>query len=106
MVEPNEQGSDEEQAEQNFIEKPAILDQLKAASLITNSALAKAKELCQPGADIYNTCQAVDAFIEEELRKVYSSKKTKKLERGIAFPCCLSVNHVMGHFSPLKEDSE
>jgi len=58
-----------------------------------------------PGADIYTTCQAVDQFIEEELRKVYNSKKTKKLERGIAFPCCIGVNHIMGHFSPLKDDS-
>lgn len=58
-----------------------------------------------PGADVYTVCQAVDAFIEEEIRKVYNSKKTKKLERGIAFPCCLSINNVMGHFSPLKEDT-
>jgi methionine aminopeptidase len=61
--------------------------------------------LCAPGADVYTVCQAVDAFIEEEIRKVYNSKKTKKLERGIAFPCCLSINNVMGHFSPLKEDT-
>lgn len=47
----------------------------------------------------------MDQFIEEELRKVYNSKKTKKLERGIAFPCCISVNNIMGHFSPLAEDS-
>jgi len=40
MVEAN--GSDnEEQADQTFIEKPAILDQLKAAALITNKAIAK-----------------------------------------------------------------
>jgi len=56
MVEPNEPGSDEEQTEKTFLEVPAILDQLKAASAITNSALAKAKEMCQPGADIYKTC--------------------------------------------------
>lgn len=37
---------------------------------------------------------------------MYNSKKTKKLERGIAFPTCLSVNHIMGHFSPLQEDTE
>lgn len=58
-----------------------------------------------PGSDVWTVCQAVDKFIEEEIRKVYNSKKTKKLERGIAFPCCLSINNVMGHFSPLKEDT-
>jgi len=47
----------------------------------------------------------VDQYIEEELRKVFHSKKAKKLERGIAFPCCISINNIMGHFSPLAEDS-
>lgn len=27
------------------------------------------------------------------------------MERGIAFPTCLSINEVCGHFSPLPEDS-
>ena len=62
-------------------------------------------ESCVEGADIYEVCQKVDAFIEEELQKTFSSKKSKKLERGIAFPCCISVNELCGHFSPLKEDS-
>lgn len=39
------------------------------------------------------------------LSKVCQSKKSKKLERGIAFPTCLSINEVCGHFSPLPEDS-
>jgi len=43
--------------------------------------------------------------MEEELTKVFSGKKSKKLERGIAFPCCISVNEVCGHFSPLQEDT-
>lgn len=44
-------------------------------------------------------------MIEEELTKVFSNKKSKKLERGIAFPCSIAVNEVCGHFSPLPEDS-
>lgn len=27
------------------------------------------------------------------------------MERGIAFPACVSVNHIMGHFSPLADES-
>jgi len=42
MVEAHEPANEEEQAEKSFIEVPAILDQLKAASLITNAALLKA----------------------------------------------------------------
>lgn len=50
-------------------------------------------------------CDAVDKFIEEEVTKVYSNKKTKKMERGISFPCCISVNEICGHFSPCPDDS-
>lgn len=41
----------------------------------------------------------------QQCKKIYNSKKTKKLERGIAFPTCISVNHICGHYSPLKEES-
>lgn len=27
------------------------------------------------------------------------------MERGIAFPTCVSVNHIMGHYSPLVDES-
>lgn len=69
------------------------------------AAIKKAIELCVAGADIYTVCQAVDAFMDAECLKVYNSKKTKKLERGIAFPTCISVNHVVGHNSPLGDES-
>lgn len=43
--------------------------------------------------------------MEEELRKIFNNKKSKKLERGIAFPTCISVNNIMGHFSPMSDES-
>lgn len=43
--------------------------------------------------------------MNEELLKVFNNKKSKKLERGIAFPTCISVNSVMGHYSPMKDES-
>jgi len=61
--------------------------------------------LCVPGADIYTVCQEGDKVIDEELRKVFNNKKSKKLERGIAFPTCVSVNNVMGHYSPMQDES-
>jgi methionine aminopeptidase len=36
---------------------------------------------------------------------VYNAKKTKKLERGVAFPTCINVNNVVLHYSPLKDES-
>ena len=69
------------------------------------AALAKAKELAVPGADIHTLCKDIDTFIEEEVKKVLNGKKSKNLERGIAFPTTVSVNHVMGHYSPLEDES-
>lgn len=43
--------------------------------------------------------------MDEELRKIFNNKKSKKLERGIAFPTCISVNNIMGHFSPMSDES-
>jgi curved DNA binding protein len=106
MVEARERGSSEEEfKDESFVEKPAILDKYKAAALITNAALLKVIALCVPGADIYTVCQEGDKFIDEELKKVFNNKKSKKLERGIAFPTCVSVNHVMGHYSPMQDES-
>ena len=108
MVEAKERGSSDEGEEfkdENFIEKPAILDKYKAAAQITNAALLKVIGLCVPGADINKVCQEGDLFIEEELKKIFNNKKSKKLERGIAFPTCISVNHVCGHFSPMADES-
>jgi len=97
--------SDEEIKDETFVECPAILEKYKAAADITNAALAQASELCKKDADVYQVCQLVDAEMEAKLQKVYNSKKTKKLERGIAFPTCVSINNVVGHFSPLADES-
>jgi len=34
--------------------------------------------------------------------KVYNNKK--HMEKGLGFPTCLSVNHIVGHFSPMSSD--
>ena len=108
MVEARERGSSDEDGDykdENFIEKPAILDKYKAASQVANAALLKVISLCVVGADIHKVCQEGDKFIEEELKKIFNNKKSKKLERGIAFPTCISVNAICGHYSPMADES-
>lgn len=34
---------------------------------------------------------------------MYKNAK-KKIDRGVAFPTCVSVNNTVGHFSPLASD--
>jgi len=60
MVEARERGSSGEDLDQfkdeNFIEKPAILDKYKAAAQIANAALAKVISSAKVGADIFKVC--------------------------------------------------
>lgn len=67
--------------------------------------MKQAIALCVPGADIYAVCQQTDTFIEAECKNVFNGKKAKKLERGVAFPTCVSVNHIVGHYSPIADES-
>jgi len=85
---------------------PAVTTKYQTAATITNQALEKAVSLLAPGADIYEICEAVDAFIMAEAGKLYNKKGAEKIEKGIAFPTCISVNELCGHFSPMKGESK
>lgn len=54
------------------------------------------------GKDVAELCDFGDALIAQLVGAVH---KTKKLEKGVAFPTCVSVNECVGHFSPLKSES-
>lgn len=58
------------------------------------------------GAKVFDICKAGDALMEEELTKIYNSKKASKISKGIAFPTCVNPNHIPGHFSPVSDDDE
>lgn len=56
-----------------------------------------------PGKSVAEVCEYGDSLIEKLTGNVY---KTKKMEKGIAFPTCISVNECVGHYSPLKSESK
>jgi len=85
------------------LSSPEIVDKYKAAANIANQAVAYVASLCQPGASIYEICKAGDEFITNEAAKIFV--KAKKMQKGISFPTCISVNNVVGHFSPLSSDA-
>lgn len=43
------------------------------------------------------------SWLVRQTGNVYKSVK-KKIEKGIAFPTCISVNNTICHFSPLGSD--
>jgi len=82
---------------------PEVVDKYKTAADIANRVITTLLELSTVGASIYELCKKGDELIEAETKSVYT--KNKKMEKGVAFPTSVSVNNVVGHFSPLESDS-
>ena len=82
-----------------------VVTKYKLAGEITNKALKLVESLCVAGASVVGVCQDGDDFIEKELAPLYSKRKgDNKVDKGIAFPTCVSVNNCMCHYSPLPGD--
>lgn len=92
----------EEAPQDTSLANLAVFNKYKAAGEIANAGLQYALSLCVPGADIADICTRSDLQLEESLQKIFNKKR---LEKGIAFPTCVSVNNICGYFSPLREES-
>jgi methionine aminopeptidase len=56
-----------------------------------------------PGAKVVDLANFGDNLINTEVKAKYS--KSKRLEKGIAFPTCVSIGNCVGHYSPLSSDA-
>lgn len=72
------------------------------AATVANAVLQQVIAGLAPGRKIADICEEGDRKIEEAVSKIYAKKK---IEKGVAFPTCISVNETVGHFSPLKAES-
>lgn len=96
--------SDEEREEKELdLTTPEVVTKYKSAAEIVNKALQLVLSECKPKAKIADICEKGDAFVREQSGNMYKNVK-KKIERGIAFPTCISVNNTVCHFSPLASD--
>lgn len=96
--------SDEEREERELdLTYPEVVTKYKSAADIVNRALQLVISECKPKAKIVDVCEKGDSFIQEQTGNMYKNVK-KKIERGVAFPTCISVNNVVCHYSPLASD--
>ncbi|KAE8039297.1 hypothetical protein FH972_011724 [Carpinus fangiana] len=96
--------SDEEREEKELdLTTPEVVTKYKSAAEIVNRALQLVISECKPKAKIVDICKKGDAFIREQTGNMYKNVK-RKIERGVAFPTCVSVNNTVCHFSPLASD--
>ena len=60
-----------------------------------------------PGASTVALCKLGDELIIKETAAVYNKKvEGKATEKGVGFPTCISVNHLVCHNSPLATEPE
>lgn len=97
--------SDEETKEEKELDltSPDVVTKYKLAAEIANKALQGVIAECKPGAKVVDLCEKGDSIIREQTGNIYKNAK-KKIERGVAFPTCVSVNSVVCHCSPLASD--
>ncbi|KAJ6407720.1 hypothetical protein OIU84_011088, partial [Salix udensis] len=96
--------SDDEREERELdLTSSEVVTKYKSAAEIVNKALQLVVSECKPKAKIVDICEKGDSFIREQTGNMYKNVK-KKIERGVAFPTCVSVNNTVCHFSPLASD--
>ncbi|KAJ7536134.1 hypothetical protein O6H91_12G057500 [Diphasiastrum complanatum] len=97
--------SDEENKEEKELDLTSadVVTKYKLAAEIANKALQLVISECKPGAKVVDLCEKGDAFIRAQTANVYKNAK-KKIEKGVAFPTCVSPNNTVCHFSPLASD--
>ncbi|KAL7261780.1 hypothetical protein ACSBR1_000229 [Camellia fascicularis] len=96
--------SDDEREEKELdLSSPEVVTKYKSTVEIVNKALQLVLSECKPKAKIVDICEKDDSFIRDQSGNMYKNVK-KKIERGVAFPTCVSVNNTLCHFSPLASD--
>lgn len=98
-----EEDVDEEAA--NDLSNADIVTKYRCAGDIANRVLTELLTLITAGKKVVELCEKGDSLITEATDKVYNQKKKgKKIEKGSAFPTCISVNNCVGHYSPLVSE--
>mmetsp|Transcript_952 Transcript_952/g.1185 ORF Transcript_952/g.1185 Transcript_952/m.1185 type:complete len:404 (-) Transcript_952:578-1789(-) len=105
----DEESDDEvkEEEEVTDLSNSDVTTKYKEASKIVNLALQGVIQQCTPGARIIDICKFGDSVIEQSCSQIFRSKsKGKAIEKGIAFPTCISVNECVCHNSPLESEEQ
>jgi hypothetical protein len=82
-----------------------VCTKYQEAAKIVNLALEGIVSQCLPGAKVIDLCEFGHTVITQTAAKVYTKKANGQvIDRGIAFPVCISVNDVVCNHSPLLSE--
>jgi hypothetical protein len=84
-----------------------VTTKYQEASKIVNLALQGLVGQCLPGAKVIDLCEFGHTVINQACAKLYTKKVNgQTVDRGIAFPVCISVNDVVCNHSPLLSEEK
>ncbi|XP_024521571.1 ERBB-3 BINDING PROTEIN 1 [Selaginella moellendorffii] len=97
--------SDDESKEEKELDLSSadVVTKYKLAAEIVNKALQAVLAECKAGTKVVELCDRGDSYIKTQTASVYKNAK-KKIDKGVAFPTCVSLNNTVCHFSPLAGD--
>ena len=106
-IDIDEEEEEEDEEASNDLNNADVVTKYRTAGDIANRVMAEVAKACVPGVKAVELCSKGDGLIEEAVGKIYNQKKAgKKMEKGTAFPTCISVNNCVGHYSPLNSEDK
>jgi len=101
-----EEEVDEEVEPVTDISNSDVCTKYQEASKIVNLTLEGLISQTEVGAKVLELCEFGTTVMETAASKLYTKKVDGKLiDRGVAFPVCVSVNDVVCNFSPLDDST-
>jgi len=84
-----------------------VVTKYQEAAKVANYALEETLKACVAGEPVVKLCKLGDSLVEQRVSKMYNKKvKGRVIEKGLAFPTCISVNECVCHNSPLESDQQ
>eukprot|EP00429_Kryptoperidinium_foliaceum_P011529 CAMPEP_0176003990 /NCGR_PEP_ID=MMETSP0120_2-20121206/1459_1 /TAXON_ID=160619 /ORGANISM="Kryptoperidinium foliaceum, Strain CCMP 1326" /LENGTH=398 /DNA_ID=CAMNT_0017336651 /DNA_START=164 /DNA_END=1360 /DNA_ORIENTATION=+ len=94
-----------EEEEVTDLSNSDVCTKYQEAAKIVNLTLEGLIGQCIPGAKILDICEFGHTVMEAQAAKLYTKKVDgKTVDRGVAFPVCISVNDVVCNHSPLATE--
>jgi curved DNA binding protein len=107
MEEDDEDDEEEEKEEVDMtdLSNSDVCTKYQEACKIVNLTLEGLVSQCIPGAKVVDLCLFGTSVMEAQAAKLYMKKvKGTLMDRGVAFPVCVSVNDVVCNHSPLASE--
>ncbi|KAG7391047.1 putative metalloprotease arx1 [Phytophthora boehmeriae] len=97
-----EETTQEEVKEVEDCSNSDVVTKYRLAAEIAQSALEGVLSQLESGKDVVELCKFADLIVEQRCAAIF---KSKKIEKGVAFPTSISTNEIICHYSPLANES-